>query len=142
MGLFSALGKFGNKVVGAAEKGLRFGQKVLGKVSHVGHKVVDMGQKGVGFVEKMPVLGALAEPVLAPVKSALNLASAGLGVVDSTNRLAGRVQSGVRATQSAVKAGDFHQAANVMRDTARDSYASGKKLKSSARSVLERRKRP
>jgi hypothetical protein len=99
MGLFSALGKFGNKVVGAAEKGLRFGQKVLGKVSQVGHKVVDTGQKGVGFVEKMPVLGALAEPVLAPVKSALNLASAGLGVVDSTNRLAGRVQSGVRATQ-------------------------------------------
>jgi hypothetical protein len=142
MGLFSALSKIGNKIVGAADKGLRFGQKALGTVSKYGHKVVDTGQKGVRFVEKIPVLGGVVEPILAPVKGALNLASTGLGVVDGANRLAGKVDRGLRATQSAVKAGDYHQAANVMRDTARDSYASGKKLRSSARSVLERRKKP
>ena len=142
MGLFSALGRFGNKVVGGVEKGLRFGQKVLGKVSHYGHKVLDVGQKGVSFAEKVPVLGAMAEPILAPLKSAMNLASAGLGVVDSANKMAGQAHTGVRATQAAVKSGDYHQAANVLRDTARDSFASGKKLQTSAKSVLERRKKP
>ena len=142
MGLFSALGKIGNKVVGAAGTGLRLGQKVLGTVSQIGHKVVDTGQKGIGLVERVPILGKAAAPILAPVKGALDVASTGLGVVDSANRLAGTVDRGLRATQSAVQAGDYHQAANVLRDTARDSYASGKKLRSSAKSLLERRKRP
>jgi len=37
-----------------------------------------------------------------------------------------------------VTSGDYHQAAKVMRDTAKDSYAAGTALKGSARSVLER----
>ena len=84
------------------------------------------------------MLGALAEPVLAPVRGALNLANSALGVVDSGASLGRKVQSGVRATQSAVTQGDYHQAANVMRDTAKDSYASGQTLQHTARSVLER----
>ena len=142
MGLFSPLGRFGKKVWGHVEKGLRYGQKVLRRGLGFGHKVVDIGQKGVSFAEKIPVLGAMVEPILAPIKGALNLASTGLGVIDSASKLAGGVHTGVRATQAAVKSGDYHQAANVLRDTARDSYASGKKLQTSAKSVLERRKKP
>jgi hypothetical protein len=41
-----------------------------------------------------------------------------------------------------VKAGDVNEAMNVMRDTATDSFAAGSKLKSTARSTLEKRRKP
>ena len=130
--------KLGTKLLNGASKGLRVGTKVLGTVARVGHKILDPVNRGVGLISKIPVLGALAEPVLAPVRGALNLANSALGVVDSGASLGRKVQSGVRATQSAVTHGDYHQAANVMRDTAKDSYASGQTLQHTARSVLER----
>ena len=138
MGIAGVVGKFGSKVLQGASAGLRLGTKVLGGVSKVGHKVLDPINKGVGMVSKIPILGSLAEPVLAPVRGALGLANTALGVVDSGASLGRKVQSGIRATQSAVTSGDYHQAANVMRDTAKDSYAAGSALKGSARSVLER----
>ena len=141
MGITGVVGRLGSKVLQGASAGLRLGTKVLGGVSKVGHKVLDPINRGVNLVSKIPFVGALAEPVLAPVRGALGLATSALGVVDSGASLARKVQSGVRATQSAVKSGDYHQAANVMRDTAKDSYAAGSNLKGTARSVLERSRR-
>ena len=138
MGIAGVVGKLGSKVLQGASSGLRLGTKVLGGVSKVGHKVLDPVNKGIGMVSKIPILGSLAAPILAPVQGALGLANTALGVVDSGASLGRKVQSGIRATQSAVKTGDYHQAANVMRDTAKDSYAAGTALKGSARSVLER----
>ena len=138
MGIAGVIGKLGSKVLQGAGAGLRLGTKVLGGVSKVGHKVLDPVNKGIGMVSKIPIVGSLAAPILAPVQGALGLANTALGVVDSGASLGRKVQSGVRATQSAVKSGDYHQAANVMRDTAKDSYAAGSSLKGSARSVLER----
>ena len=141
MGFAGMIGKIGTKVLQGASAGLRLGTKVLGGVSKVGHKVLDPINRGVNLVSKIPFVGALAEPVLAPVRGALGLANSALGVVDSGASLGRKVQLGVRATQSAVKSGDYHQAANVMRDTAKDSYAAGSNLKGTARSVLERSRR-
>ena len=141
MGIAGVVGRFGSKVLQGASAGLRLGTKVLGGVSKVGHKVLDPINRGVNLVSKIPFVGALAEPLLAPVRGALGLANSALGVVDSGVSLGRKVQSGVRATQSAVKSGDYHQAANVMRDTAKDSYAAGSNLKGTARSVLERSRR-
>ena len=138
MGIAGVVGKLGSKVLQGASAGLRLGTKVLGGVSKVGHKVLDPINKGVGMVSKIPILGSLAAPILAPVQGALGLANTALGVVDSGASLGRKVQSGIRASQSAVKSGDYMSAANVMRDTARDSYAAGSTLKGSARSVLER----
>ena len=138
MGIAGVVGKLGSKVLQGASSGLRLGTKVLGGISKVGHKVLDPINKGVGMVSKIPIVGSLAAPILAPVQGALGLANTALGVVDSGASLGRKVQSGIRATQSAVKTGDYHQAANVMRDTAKDSYAAGTALKGSARSVLER----
>ena len=138
MGIAGVVGKFGSKVLQGASSGLRLGTKVLGGISKVGHKVLDPVNKGIGMVSKIPIVGSLAAPILAPVQGALGLANTALGVVDSGASLGRKVQSGIRATQSAVKSGDYHQAANVMRDTAKDSYAAGTALKGSARSVLER----
>ena len=141
MGIAGVVGRFGSKVLQGASAGLRLGTKVLGGISKVGHKVLDPVNKGVNLVSKIPFVGALAEPILLPIRGALGLANSALGVVDSGASLARKVQSGVRATQSAVKSGDYHQAANVMRDTAKDSYAAGSNLKGTARSVLERSRR-
>ena len=141
MGIAGVVGRFGSKVLQGASAGLRLGTKVLGGVSKVGHKVLDPINRGVNLVSKIPFVGALAEPVLLPVRGALGLANSALGVVDSGASLGRKVQSGVRATQSAVKSGDYHQAANVMRDTAKDSYAAGSNLKGTARSILERSRR-
>ena len=138
MGIAGVIGKLGTKVLQGASAGLRLGTKVLGGVSKVGHKVLDPVNKGIGMVSKIPIVGSLAAPILAPVQGALGLANTALGVVDTGASLGRKVQSGIRATQSAVKSGDYHQAANVMRDTAKDSYAAGSALKGSARSVLER----
>ena len=138
MGIAGIVGKLGSKVLQGASSGLRLGTKVLGGISKVGHKVLDPVNKGVGMVSKIPIVGSLAEPILAPVRGALGIVNTALGVVDTGASLGRKVQSGIRATQSAVKSGDYHQAANVMRDTAKDSYAAGSSLKGSARSVLER----
>ena len=136
--MFNFVTKLGTKLLNGASKGLRFGTKVLGSVSKVGHKVLDPINRGVGLISKIPIVGALAAPVLTPVQAALGVANAALGVVDTGASLGRKVQSGVRATQSAVTHGDYHQAVNVMRDTAKDSYSSGKTLQHTARSVLER----
>jgi len=145
MGLFGdAVGKakrLGNKALDTASAGLRIGTKALGSVSQLGHKYVDKVNHAVNFVEKIPFVGGVAAPVLAPVKGVLGVANSALGVVDTAKGIGDNLSAGVRATQSAVASGDYHQAANVLRDTAKDTYASGKVLRSSAQNVLERARR-
>lgn len=133
--------RLGTKALDTADAGLRIGTKALGSVSRMGHKVLDKVNHAVGFVENIPFVGGVAAPVLAPVKSVLNVANAGLGVVDTAKGIGDNLSAGVRATQSAVASGDYHQAANVLRDTAKDTYSSGKVLRSSAQNVLERARR-
>jgi hypothetical protein len=54
----------------------------------------------------------------------------------------GRAATGIRASQSALQTGDVNQAMNVMRDTATDTFAAGRALKSTAKSALEKRGKP
>ena len=136
--LFKKTAKLGNKMLSGVGHVARVGSKVLGTASKYGHKVVDPIEKGISVVEKIPFVGSAAAPVLAPVKGAVGLVSSALGVIDAGANIAGKVDKGIRATQSAVASGDIHQAANVLRDTAKDTYASGKTLQRTARSVLER----
>ena len=132
--------KLGNKVAEGAISGLQLGQKVTGAVSKFGHKYVDPVNKGIEAVSKIPFVGSMAQPLLGPARAAVGMVKSGLGVVDGANSAMAKAESGVRAKQSAVKAGDLHMAANVMRDTVKDSFASGKALRSSAKSILEKRK--
>lgn len=133
-----SVAKIGNKVASGAIAGLQLGQKVTGAISKLGHKVVDPLNRGIDIVSKIPFIGSLAQPILAPARAAVGLVKSGLGVVDTANKAMKHAETGVRGVQSAVKAGDLHQAANVMRDTAKDSYASGQTLRSSAKSILEK----
>ena len=139
--LLHSVEKYGNKLANTVAGGLHYGQKALGTVSHYGHKVVDPMSKGIDMVRKIPGVGAIAQPVLAPVGAAIGVVKSGLGVVDGAASAMGAAASGIRAAQSAIKAGDKHAAINVIRDTAHDSFAASKTLKSSAQNALERGKR-
>lgn len=130
--------KLGNKVADGAISGLQLGQKVTGVVSKYGHKVVNPVNHAINAISKIPFVGSAAAPLLGPARSAVGLVSSVVGVADAAGKAMGKAESGVRATQSAVKSGDYHQAANVMRDTAKDSFASGKALRSSAQNILEK----
>ena len=59
----------------------------------------------------------------------------------SAKKMMKGASSGVRGAQNALAAGNTQQALGIMRGTAKSEYASGKALKSQARSVLERAKK-
>ena len=56
----------------------------------------------------------------------------------SANKMMKSTGAGVRGAQNALAAGNTQQALGIMRDTAKNEFASGKALRSQAKSVLER----
>ena len=139
--VFDTALKYGNKVADTAASGLQLGQKVLGNVSKYGHKLVDPVSKGLDTISKVPGLGKFAKPILKPAQAVVGVAKSGLGVVDNAGAIMGRGAEGIRAAQSAIKAGDAHAGLKVLRDTAKDTYAASATLKKSARSAIESGKR-
>ena len=130
MGILGHIAKMGTKVSGGALKGLRLGEKVTGEVARVGHKVRDYGK----MAGSIPGVGG-------EISKAAGLAGAIGDATASANKMMKGASSGVRGAQNALAAGNTQQALGIMRDTAKSEYASGKVLKSQARSVLERAKK-
>jgi hypothetical protein len=96
-----------------------------------GNKQLQMADKALKVASYVPGIGKYA----ALGRQAVQTADSGIS-------LARGLKTSARATQSAIKAGDYHQAMNVVRDTAKSSYAAGRGLQSSARNILERARKP
>ena len=134
-------GRLGNKVVDVAVNGLKWGQKAAGNVVRMGTKGLDVAKHATGAIERTPFVGTAAAPLTGLMRSAIGV---GENVVEGAKLAGGAMGSaatGMRASQTALRTGDIHQAYNVMRDTAKDSYAAGSQLKATARSTLERAKK-
>ena len=127
MGIFGHIAKYGNKLSAGAMKGLRIGEKVTGEVARIGHKVRDYGK----IMGAIPGVGDKIEKVAGFAGDIGDAAS-------SANKMVRNTESGVRGAQNALAAGNTHQALGIMRDTAKDEYASGKALRGQAKSILER----
>ena len=116
MGFFSRIGA---KVAGALSSGSRLGQKALGNVARVGHKIADVGGKIVGGIERVPILGQALAPATGIARSAIGL----------VRNVADAAQSG----QSMLKEGDsiVRAGANALRtmDTIRRTKAIGNQAK-------------
>ena len=130
MAIMGHIARLGGKVTGGVLKGLRLGEKVTGEVARVGHKVRDYGKMAGGI----PGVGG-------ELSKAAGIAGAIGDAAGSANKMMKRGESGVRGAQNALAAGNTQQALGIMRDTAKDEFASGKALKSQARSILERKKK-
>ena len=127
MAIFGHIAKMGTKVTGGVLKGLRLGEKVTGEVARVGHKVRDYGK----MAGSIPGVGK-------EISKVAGIAGAIGDAAGTANKMMKTGEAGVRGAQNALAAGNTQQALGIMRDTAKDEFASGKALKSQARSVLER----
>ena len=127
MGIFGHVAKYGNKVSAGAMKGLRVGEKVTGEVARIGHKVRDYGK----MAGAIPGVGD-------KLAKAAELAGQVGDTAASANKMMKSTGAGVRGAQNALAAGNTQQALGIMRDTAKNEFASGKALRSQAKSVLER----
>jgi len=129
----SSIAKLGHKIAGSSMKGLRVGEKVTGEVAKFGHKVRDYGKYAT------LAAGYLGPEAAAAVGAAVGVAGKVGDVAQKANTAIKSTQAGARGAQNALAAGNKQQALGIMRDTAKDQYAAGKSLKSSAKSVLERK---
>lgn len=127
MGFFSRLGK---KIAGGVQSASRLGKKVLGEVNRVGNKIASTGEKIVGGVERIPVLGQMLSPATGVVRS-------GIGLVKNVSELAGRgkemiedAEDIVRRGGEAIRTGDVQSASDVLRR--------GKQLVGTSKNTLER----
>ena len=107
-----------------------------------GTKGLDVAKHATEAVERTPFVGTAAAPVTGALRSAIGIGENVVDMAGVAGSAMGAAASGIRGAQSAVKAGDVNEAMNVMRDTATDSFAAGSKLKSTARSTLEKRRKP
>ena len=135
-------GRLGNKVADAAVSGLKWGQKAAGNVVRYGSKGLDVAKHATSAIERTPFIGTAAAPITGLMRSAIGVGENVLEGAKLAGGAMGSAAAGVRASQAAVRTGDVHQAYNVMRDTAKDSFAAGRELQSTARSTLERAKKP
>eukprot|EP01045_Picozoa_sp_COSAG04_P007193 COSAG04_NODE_370_length_15729_cov_5.743506_6_plen_132_part_00 len=130
MSLLTTVAKYGTKLVGGALKGLKYGQKVAGEVHTYGEKA-----KHAASVAQHLGLGG------EKLTKAVGIVGGVTDAASSVGKMAKSAESGVRGAQSALHAGNTHQALGIVRDTVKDEYAAGKALKDKARSTLERAKR-
>ena len=134
-------GRLGNKVADAAVNGLKWGQKAAGTVARYGHKGLDIAKSATAAVERLPFVGTAAAPFTAAARAAIGVGENVVSGAELASSALGSASTGIRASQSALRTGDVHQAYNVMRDTAKDSMAAGRTLRTTARSTLERAKK-
>ncbi len=127
MGFFSRLG---NKIAGGIQSASRIGKKALGTIHRVGNKIATQGEKIVGGIERVPVLGSILAPATGVVRS-------GIGLVKNVSELAGRgkdmiedAEDIVRRGGEALKTGNVAEASDVLRR--------GKNLVGTGKSTLER----
>jgi hypothetical protein len=75
----------------------------------------------------------------ASVGTAVGIAGTVGDAAEKANTAIKKTETGARGAQNALAAGNKQQALGIMRDTAKDSYAAGKSVKSAAKSVMERK---
>ena len=136
------MGRLGNKVADVAVNGLKWGQKAAGNVVKYGKKGLDVAKHVTSAIERTPFVGQAAAPVTGAIRSAIGIGENIVSGAELAGGAMGAAASGIRASQSALQTGDLNQAMNVMRDTATDSFAAGRTLKNTARSALEKRRKP
>ena len=139
--MFNSIRKYGLKALDTVTSGFKMGEKTLGTISKYGHKVVDPLEHGINFVSKIPFVGSAAEPLLLPARAAVGVGRSALTVADTGATLLGKAAGGLQATKAAVRAGDVHQAASILRDTAKEGFGASKELQSSARSAMQKARR-
>lgn len=129
MGIFSRLG---SKIAGGVQSASRLGKKALGTINRVGNKIASTGEKIVGGVERVPVLGNILAPATGVVRS-------GIGLVKNVSELAGRgkemieeAEGIVRSGSQALRTGNVAEATDVLRR--------GKQLVGTSKNTLERAK--
>ena len=135
-------GRLGNKVADVAVNGLKFGQKAAGNVVKYGQKGLDIAKHATSAIERTPFVGTAAAPVTGAIRSAIGIGENVVAGAQVAGAAMGRAATGIRASQSALQTGDLNQAMNVMRDTASDSFAASRTLQSTAKSALEKRRKP
>lgn len=138
----TAAHRMGNKLADSAVRGLRIGEKASGEVSKYGKKALAVARHVVGAVEATPFLGQAAAPVTGLVRSAIATGDRVVAGADLAKTAFGGAATGLRSAQIHANAGDASQAAQITRQTARDTHKQGRALNKSARSLLERPKRP
>jgi hypothetical protein len=135
-------GRLGNKAADVAVNGLKWGQKAAGQVVKYGQKGLDIAKHATSAIERTPFVGMAAAPVTGALRSAIGVGENIVSGAEVAGSAMGRAATGIRASQSALQTGDVNQAMNVMRDTATDTFAAGRALKSTAKSALEKRGKP
>tara|TARA_R110001632_G_scaffold74377_3_gene170227 strand:+ start:5472 stop:5897 length:426 start_codon:yes stop_codon:yes gene_type:complete len=114
MGFFS---RIGGKIAGALHSGSRLGQKALGNVARVGHKIASVGTKIVSGIERIPILGQALAPATGIARSAIGLVR---NVADGAEAGRNMLREGdaiVRAGASALRTGDTQGAMDTIRRT-------------------------
>tara|TARA_R110000744_G_scaffold254601_2_gene370214 strand:- start:458 stop:886 length:429 start_codon:yes stop_codon:yes gene_type:complete len=114
MGFFSRIGA---KVAGALSSGSRLGQKALGNVARVGHKIADVGGKIVGGIERVPILGQALAPATGIARSAIGLVRNVADAAQSGQSMLKEGDSIVRAGANALRTGDTQGAMDTIRRT-------------------------
>jgi len=105
--------RFGQKIIGQAEKASRFGEKVLGGVSAFGNKVASTVRSVAGKVASVPILGAVSA---APVFGGHSAQSKAGQVASGAEQIAGMAdtaQAGLKIGSNIVRAGRELGAANT-----------------------------
>jgi len=127
MGFFSRLGR---KISGGIASATRLGKKALGSVNRIGNKIASQGEKIVGGIERIPVLGSVLAPATGVVRS-------GIGLVKNVSELAGSgkemiedAEDIVRSGSQALRTGNVAEASEVLRR--------GKNLVGTSKNTLER----
>lgn len=114
MGFFS---RIGGKIAGALHSGSRIGQKALGSIARVGHKIADTGSKVVSGIERVLILGQALAPATGVARSAIGLVR---NVADSAQAGQNMLREGdsiVRAGANALRTGDTQGAMDTIRRT-------------------------
>ena len=127
MGFFSRLGK---KIAGGVQSASRLGKKALGNVSRVGHKIASTGEKIVGGIERVPVIGSVLSPVTGVVRSGIGLVKNVSDLADTGKAMIEDAEDIVRRGSSALSTGNVAEASEVLRR--------GKQLVGTSKNTLER----
>lgn len=93
-----SFGRLGSKISGGLGSAARIGKKVLGTTQRIGNKIADTGEKIVGGVEKVPILGNA-------LKNQTAIARKGIGLVRHVAQTAGEGVTLIEKVEDLVKEG-------------------------------------
>ena len=125
MGFFSRLG---NRIKSGLHSAARIGKKVLGNIHRVGNTIANSTEKVVNFVDRVPVLGQIAAPVSAVVRS-------GIGLVRDVADASGSAKSLLEEGESVLESGDISKVGGLVK-SAKSKLEKGSQIKADAKQIL------